>query len=225
VGLALLLAEYVTFFKEHGARREIWASRDEPLKSIGHSSGVWRARLPNCCAICGEPTPEPWIDEERVVPDLTWPLWLPVLGLAVGLIAAIYLGSVWLIPLGAAVGCGAGYRLGGEQRVELRFRRCADDARNRTLPRTRLAQGRLVIDVGHRSVYRKFRDMEDRVAAGGSELDDDETRSPSEPARAAPTVQLFGENPRPSPEGASAWPPKSIPLAGDDDDQPHNRHD
>lgn len=246
IGLVLLFAEYVPFFKEHGTRREIWADRDQPLRSIGCTDGVWRVRLPDCCVVCGEPTGEAWIDEDRQVPDLTWPLWLPLLGSAAGFVAAVYLGNFWPLPLGGLSGLGAGFHLRRQCRVELRFRRCADDAGHRVLPRVRLAKGRLVIDVGHRSVYRRFRELEEGVSAAGMQrADRDElvferlvdVSLGDPPAWTPPSIRLVDED-QDSAEAAetdgtttpgtpaATSPPKPIPLADDESDAAsHNRHE
>ncbi len=159
-GLGKLFAEYVTFFKEHGTRKQIWLSRDGNYEGVSFDGSSWRAELPDCCAVCGEASDEPFSDEERAVPVLSWPLWTPIAAVGIGLVLSVYFSSLWILPVSLLAGMWIGYRRRGETCVRVRFRRCRQHAKRKRIPQLRFCKNSLVIDVGHRSVFRKFWERE-----------------------------------------------------------------
>ena len=203
-GLWRLLGEYVTFFKEHGTRKEIWVSRDDDYEGVSFDGSSWRAELPDCCVVCGEPSDEPWSEEERSVPILSWPLWAPIVAAGIGFVLGVYFGNRWILPISVPAGLWIGYRRRDETCVRVRFRRCRQHAEKKSIPRLRFCKGALVIDVGHRAVYRKFWERE--RSAGHFQF------------RGRDSADADLEHPLPIP----TWEPPShdlppIPLVGDDE--------
>lgn len=206
VGLAKLFAEYATFFKEHGTRREIQVSPTDNYQSITWDGSEWRVQLPDCCVVCGEAADQDWCQEQRVVQNLTYPLWMPVLGLTVGVFVAIWWINRWYILLLFLAGTWAGYRLASNFPAWVRYRRCRKHANQTHVPELRWARGSLIVEVGHRAVHRKFREAESGTGPSDVVPSDADEIVRERPAY-VPTLD----------------PPKldlpPIPLAGDDEEE------
>jgi hypothetical protein len=165
--LRLMSTEYLSFLKEPGTRREIRVTAEEQNEAVSFDAGQWRADLPDCCVVCGEPANGDWNLEQRSIADLTWPFLSPFLGLLIGIVGWILLWNGqgrWLIPLGIFAGFLIGYRLRRETIVSVKFRRCREHLNRTRLPWLRIFRKTLLIGVGDRKVWRRFyhgdRDLE-----------------------------------------------------------------
>jgi hypothetical protein len=165
--LRLMSTEYLTFLKEPGTRREIRVTAEEQNEAVAFENDQWRADLPDCCIVCGEPADCDWNREQRSISDLTWPFLSPIFGLLIGVFFWIFLwdsNGRWLIPLGVFVGFLVGYRLRREAIVTVRFRRCREHLNRTKLPWLRIFRKTLIIGIGDRKVWRRFyhgdRDLE-----------------------------------------------------------------
>ena len=110
--LKFLATEYLQFLKEPGTRREIRVAADDHNESVGLEGDRWRADLPDCCVVCGEPADCDWNHEQRSLTDLTWPFLCPLLGLLAGVLAWIFMWSSegrWLVLLGILGGNATAY--------------------------------------------------------------------------------------------------------------------
>jgi hypothetical protein len=153
--LRLMSTEYLTFLKEPGTRREIRVTAEEQNEAVAFDGVQWRADLPDCCVVCGEPANGDWNREQRSIADLTWPFLSPCLGFLFGIVGWIFL-SRWLVPLGICAGFLIGYRLRRETIVSVKFRRCREHLNRTRLPWLRIFRNTLLIGVGDRKVWRRF---------------------------------------------------------------------
>ncbi len=204
--LWMLLAEYVPVFREHGNRREIRVSRDDEHDKVAFDDGQWNVELPDCCVVCGEPADRGWNNEQRSVPDLTWPLLAPFFGFCGGLVLFFFFWSSWskyFIPLGLIAGFVVGYRRRGETLVAVKFRRCREHLNRTRIPRLRTYRNVLIIGVGDRAVWRQFH-------YGKSDIETPIPVPPVFPAGSTETPPNVAEKP--------ASPPRTIKLVGDDDE-------
>jgi hypothetical protein len=203
--LRQLATEYITFLQDPGSRKELRVSADDHNDHVYFYGDRWTAELPDCCVVCGEDADCEWNSEHRSVPDLTWALLAPIIGLVFGVGGWIFTWSAegrWLIPLGLLVGFLVGYQARGETLVAIRFRRCREHLNRTRIPTLRTFRKTLIVGVGDRKVWRRFyygdRGME----------------TPSVPpdfikmAEAPPPVAKEGD-------GKPSYP--TIPLVGDDE--------
>jgi hypothetical protein len=165
--LRLMATEYFSFLKDPGSRREIRVTAEEQNEAVLFENDQWRADLPDCCVVCGEPADCDWNREQRSISDLTWPFLSPIFGLLFGIVGWIFLWNSqgrWLIPLGLFAGFLLGYRLRRETIVTVRFRRCREHLNRTRLPWLRIFRKTLIIGIGDRKVWRRFyygeRDLE-----------------------------------------------------------------
>lgn len=203
--LRQLATEYLSFLKEPGNRREIRVSAADQNEAIAFDGDQWKADLPDCCIVCGEPADCDWNSEQRAVPDLTWPLMGPFVGLLIGVVGWILLWNRdgrWLIPLGFFLGFLLGYARRGETIVAVRFRRCREHLNRTRLPSLRTFHKTLIVGVGDRKVWRRFyygeRDLETPMAVPPdlstivqSTTSESDT---SDPRPSYPTIRLAGDD-------------------------------
>jgi hypothetical protein len=116
----------------------------------------WDVSLPDCCAACGITVSGDREDEVRRVPNLFWPLWAPVIGLAGGVVLALFFWTKWVLPLAILAGFTAGYLLRKETEIRLRYLRCQKHAANRQFPDVRIMGNLLSVFVGQHSVKIDF---------------------------------------------------------------------
>lgn len=151
--------EYLPFLQDPGARREIRVTADEHNDAVAFEDNQWRADLPDCCIVCGEPAQGDWNREQRSIPDLTWPFLSPVFGFLLGIAGWLILWNTegrWLIPLGLFAGFLVGYGLRREAIVVARFRRCREHLNRTRIPSFRIFRKTLIIGIGDRKVWRLF---------------------------------------------------------------------
>ena len=157
--LRQLATEYLTFLQDPGSRKELRVSADDHNDHVYLYGDRWTAELPDCCIVCGEDADCDWNSEHRSVPNLTWPLLVPILGLLFGCVGWIFMWSAegrWLIPLGLLIGFLVGYQARGESLVTIRFRRCREHLNRTRIPTLRTFRKTLIIGVGDRKVWRRF---------------------------------------------------------------------
>jgi hypothetical protein len=205
--LRQLVVEYLSFLQEPGTRREIRVSKEDNNESVSFDGTQWRADLPDCCVVCGEPTEGHWNSEQRSVPVLTWPLFGPILGVLAGLFAWVLLWSsagAWLILVGLFFGFLVGYHLRGEAIVSVRFRRCREHLNRTRYPSLRVYRNTLVIGIGDRKVWRRFYYGD---------------RSIETPLTVPPDFSQIVDTKKGESEQHDSHPTyPTIPLAGDDDE-------
>lgn len=212
--LRLMAKEYLPFLQEHGSRRELRVRAEEQREAVSFENDQWRAELPDCCVVCGEPADCDWNREQRSIPDLTWPFLSPIFGLLVGIVGWVFLWNSqgrWLIPLGLFAGFLIGYRLRRETIVTVRFRRCREHLNRTRLPWLRIFRKTLIIGVGDRKVWRRFyygeRDLETPLTVPPvfpSEVES--TQSPLNPPGSGPsfpTIPLVDDSEMDSGGGSS----------------------
>jgi hypothetical protein len=212
--LRLMSTEYLTFLKEPGTRREIRVTAEEQNPAVAFEDGQWRADLPDCCIVCGEPANGDWNREQRSISDLTWSFLSPILGLLVGI--AFWLFSWdsrgrWFVLLGVCAGFLLGYRLRRDTIVTVKFRRCREHLNRTRLPWLRIFRKTLLIGVGDRKVWRKFynrdHELESPLAVPrdtSKEIDSDDLPSrPHNSGPSYPTIPLVDDSEMESGDGFS----------------------
>jgi hypothetical protein len=203
--LRQLATEYITFLQDPGNRKEIRVSADDHNEQVYLYGDRWTAELPDCCVVCGEDADCDWNSEHRSVPDLSWGLLAPILGLGCGVLGWIFMWSAegrWLIPLGLLIGFLVGYHASRETIVAIRFRRCREHLNRRTYPSLRIFRKTLIIGVGDRKVWRKFHYGDRGVETPGVPPD---------------FVKMAEAPPAPEKEGDGRPSYPTIPLVGDDE--------
>jgi hypothetical protein len=116
----------------------------------------WKATVPGRCVVCGEPTPNPPIDETLTVDDASRAFWVPVATWLTGAALAIVLWSRWYLILALPLGPVLGYLLRTRVAVQLRLARCDAHAARTGIPQV-LAWGNvLVLRFGHKMVRKVF---------------------------------------------------------------------
>jgi hypothetical protein len=204
--LRQLTTEYLTFLQDPGARRELRISADDKNDHVQFDGAGWQVELPDCCVVCGEAADCDWNSEQRSVPNLYWPLWAPLLGLLLGIAAAIFLWDEWgrwLIPLGIFIGFLVGYQVRSETLVAIRFRRCREHLNQTQLPSLRTFRKTLIVGIGDRKVWRRFN-------YGDRGMETPITVPPPMPAVARPESAVPEEG-----DGRPSYP--TIRLVGDDE--------
>jgi hypothetical protein len=170
--LRQMAVELVPILKDPGARRELHLNADEANDSYSFENNRWKVSLPDCCVVCGEPADGEWNKEQRSITDLTWPFYLPLLGLLFGLVAWIFTWSSdgkWFVPVGVFAGFLVGYQLRRDTVVTVQFRRCREHLNRTKIPSLRVFRKKLIVGIGDRKVWRLFhhgdRGMETPIAA------------------------------------------------------------
>jgi hypothetical protein len=170
--LRQMAVETIPIFQDPGARRELHLKADERSDSYSFENNQWKVALPDCCVVCGEPADGEWNKEQRSITDLTWPFYLPLLGLLFGFVAWIFTWSSagkWFVPLGVFAGFFIGYRLRRDTVVTVQFRRCREHLNRTKIPSLRVFRKKLIVGIGDRKVWRLFyhgdRGLETPIAA------------------------------------------------------------
>ena len=212
--LRQLTTEYFTFLQDVGSRKELRVSAEDHNDHVYLYGDRWTAELPDCCVVCGEDADCDWNSEHRSVPDLSWALLAPIIGLLCGIAGWIFTWSAegrWLIPLGLLVGFLVGYQTRRETVVAIRFRRCREHLNRTRIPTLRTFRKTLIIGVGDRKVWRRFyygdRGME----------------TPSVPPDFTKMKEALPPSHQEHKEGAGKPSYPTIPLVGDDDMDPNSR--
>ena len=147
-------------------------------------------------------------NEQRAVPDLSWPLIGPVLGFLFGIFGWIFLwnsSGKWLIPIGVFIGFLVGYQFRGQSMVAIRFRRCREHLHRTRFPRLRTFRTFLIIGIGDRKVWRRFY-YGDRDLMTQNRVPQDLPASQVEDGRPSyPTIPLVGDD---DPPGESPFKPR-----------------
>jgi hypothetical protein len=157
--LRLMAIDHLPFLRDPGARREIRVTAEDRNDAVAFENKQWRADLPDCCVVCGEPADGDWNKEQRSIPDLTWPFMAPILGLLFGIAGWIFRWDSegrWLVPIGVFAGFLIGYRLRRETIVTISFRRCREHLNRTRIPWLRVFRKTLIIGIGDRKVWRRF---------------------------------------------------------------------
>jgi hypothetical protein len=120
-----------------------------------------RLIFPATCVICGESSEEPFVSEERSIPDVRTSARI----VTAGIIAASliwWLAGFWSTALTLAIVLWGASRLGVQRSIEIRFARCSRHARNRKDPQLFFVSDGLFVRVGSRLA----RDQFDRLLQG-----------------------------------------------------------
>jgi hypothetical protein len=160
-------------------RREIRLSPNEDAPDSRIAKDGWHVDLPDCCAVCGEPADRDWSTETVEVPDVSWPIWSPIVALGAGFLLMLVARRPWLWPITFLAGFVIGYEYRNRQVVIIRYRRCEKHAGMLAIPHLRLFKEFLVIRVGHSSVRQKFYDA--RYTAARAPLESALSAPPAEP--------------------------------------------
>jgi hypothetical protein len=170
--LRQMAVEIIPILKDPGARRELHLNADETSDAYSFENNQWKVALPDCCVVCGEPADGEWNKEQRSLTDLTWPFYLPLLGLLFGIVAWIFTWSSdgkWFVPLGVFAGFLIGYKLRRDTVVTVQFRRCREHLNRTKIPSLRVFRKKLIVGIGDRKVWRLFyhgdRGLETPIAA------------------------------------------------------------
>jgi hypothetical protein len=157
--LRQMAVETIPILKDPGARRELHLNADESNDSYSYENNRWKVALPDCCVVCGEPADGEWNKEQRSLTDLTWPFYVPLLGLLFGFAAWIFTWSSdgkWFVPLGVFAGFLIGYQLRRDTVVTVQFRRCREHLNRTKIPSLRVFRKKLIVGIGDRKVWRLF---------------------------------------------------------------------
>jgi hypothetical protein len=170
--LRQMAVEVIPIFQDPGARRELQLNAEETNDAYSFENNQWKVALPDCCVVCGEPADGEWNKEQRSITDLTWPFYMPLLGLLFGIAAWIFTWSSdgkWLVPLGVCAGFLIGYRMRRDTVVTVQFRRCREHLNRTKIPSLRVFRKKLIVGIGDRKVWRLFhhgdRGLETPIAA------------------------------------------------------------
>lgn len=158
-GLWQLLLDELRRLHDEECPSEICLSRDDDVPGASFEDGAWRIKLPACCAICGVAVKKPPVQETQAAPQLTWVLGLPLIGLALCLVASWWIG-LWIVPVALSASFVGGYALRGEVTAHLTYFRCAAHAGRHDLPRLRAIRTKLIISTGDRAVRYQFRNSQ-----------------------------------------------------------------
>jgi hypothetical protein len=169
-------------------RREIHRPlvEDDDIRLI---DGVWRIDLPDRCVVCSKETVNDWTDDERRILDPYPLIAAPLVGVALGVILALWYWRLWLLPLPILAGVLVGYALRREERFALKLKRCRKHAENVQVPELTVWHRQLTLRPGHREVKLAF------------------LRQPSEYLSVIPEA--------PAASSTASSPPETISLADD----------
>jgi hypothetical protein len=160
-GMREPLWEYVAGFapnlmSESVRMREVRMAPYESHALAEYDSTGWKATVPGRCVVCGEPTPNPPVDEMHAIDDASRAFWLPVATWLTGATLGIVLWSRWYLILALPSGPVLGYLLQARVSVRLRLARCDAHAARTNIPQVFAWGSVLVLRFGHKMVRKVF---------------------------------------------------------------------
>ena len=142
--------------KYEDRQRDIRLSRDEDYVLARFDDKKWFVTLPESCVVCDLPTERGWNVEDRMVDDMSRPLWSPFIGLFFGIALWLYSGWFSLVLIGFFAGMSAGHRFRRKIPVRIRFRRCERHIEAVELPELRIYNRELIVRVGRKEIRKAF---------------------------------------------------------------------
>lgn len=206
------LWEYVAGFlpdlaSESVRLRTVRLHPDESYRAAEFGPAGWKVSIPGRCAVCGERTQAPSIDESREVENAVRAFWIPAAATLLGPSIGWLLFGSWFASLSLPLGLTAGYLLRGKVPVLLRLVRCQEHTARGNIPLVLAWGSTLVLRFGNKTVRKVFlygESMEFTVP------------QPDAPGVGSASVDSAGLNPAGT-HSESEYVPETIPLADSPD--------
>jgi hypothetical protein len=195
--------------------REVRLAPYESHALAEFDSGGWTVTVPGRCVVCGEPTPNPPVDENLLIDDAARAFWVPVGTVVAGAALGLVLWDRRFLLLAIVLGPFVGYVLRGKVAVRLRVTRCDQHVTRTRIPQVLAWGNTLVLRFGHKLLRKIFLYGEPMGSVGlhvpssipGQVPADPNTQAPS---FSNPTLPATSYTSEPS---ASPYTPETIPLA------------